>query len=117
MEKRTTAAARQLLYAAWSPNGFRDTEQAERWRARAAGWLTDYVPTLDPTDEPVGNERTVGATAETNDVPSTGEDIVTHAWPRMIGTSSPEFGVPRFSMMNFDDVALTANELSTFFVV
>ena len=64
VEKRTTAAARQLLYAAWSQNAFRDAEQAERWRARAAGWLTDYVPTLDPTDEPVGNERTVGATTE-----------------------------------------------------
>src|SRR3954470_18875599 len=64
VDKRTTAAARQLLYAAWSQNGFRDAEQAERWRARAAGWLTDYVATLDPTDEPVGNERTVGATTE-----------------------------------------------------
>ena len=36
----------------------------EQWRARAAGWLTDYVAGLDPTDEPVGNERTVGATTE-----------------------------------------------------
>ena len=40
---RTTGAARQLLYSAWSQNGFRDAEQSERWRARAAGWLTDYV--------------------------------------------------------------------------
>ena len=39
VEKRTTGAARQLLYSAWSQNGFRDAEQAERWRARAAGWL------------------------------------------------------------------------------
>ncbi|HEY0401573.1 MAG TPA: PD-(D/E)XK nuclease family protein, partial [Blastococcus sp.] len=64
VERRTTGAARQLLYAGWSQNGFRDAEQAERWRARAAGWLTDYVAALDPTDEPVGNERTVGATTE-----------------------------------------------------
>jgi putative RecB family exonuclease len=64
VERRTTGAARQLLYTAWSQNGFRDAEQAGRWRARAAGWLTDYVATLDPTDEPVGNERTVGATTE-----------------------------------------------------
>ena len=56
--------ARQLLYSAWSQNGFRDAEQSERWRARAAGWLTDYVAGLDPTDEPVGTERTVGATTE-----------------------------------------------------
>lgn len=62
--RRTTAAARQLLHAAWSPNGFRDEEQSQRWGARAAGWLTDYVATLDPGAEPVGNERTVGATTE-----------------------------------------------------
>ena len=39
-------------------------QQAERWRARAAGWITDYVEGLDPADEPVGTERTVGATTE-----------------------------------------------------
>ncbi|RBY74783.1 recombinase RecB [Geodermatophilus sp. TF02-6] len=61
---RTTAAARQLLYSAWSPAGFRDAEQAGRWRARAAGWLTDYVAGLDPADEPVGAERQVAATTE-----------------------------------------------------
>lgn len=64
VEKRTTTAARQLLYAAWTSHGFRDDEQSGRWRARAAGWLTEYVPTLDPADEPVGTERTVGATTD-----------------------------------------------------
>ena len=63
--RRTAAAARQLLYAVWSPSGFRDDAQAERWRARAAGWLTDYVPGLDPTDEPAGTERQVAATTGT----------------------------------------------------
>ncbi len=60
--RRTPGAARQLLYGVWSRTGFRDDEQAERWRSRAAGWLTDYVTDLDPDDEPVGTERTVGAT-------------------------------------------------------
>jgi RecB family exonuclease len=60
--RRTTVAARQLLSAVWSPAGFRDDEQAQRWRARAAGWLTDYVAGLDPTAEPVGTERQVAAT-------------------------------------------------------
>src|SRR3954452_18138849 len=60
--KRTPAAARQLFYGVWSGTGFRDDEQADRGRARPAGWLTDYVPGLDPTNEPVGTERTVGAT-------------------------------------------------------
>jgi len=64
VERRTPAAARQLLYAGWSANGFRDAEQSELWRARAAGWITDYVAGLDPTDEPVGTERQVAATTE-----------------------------------------------------
>jgi RecB family exonuclease len=62
--RRTAQAARQLLYSTWSATGFRDAEQAERWRARAAGWLTDYVAGLDPADEPVGTERQVAATTE-----------------------------------------------------
>jgi putative RecB family exonuclease len=64
VERRTTAGARQLLYSAWSHNGFRDAEQSERWRTKAAGWVTEYVSGLDPTDEPIGTERTVGATTD-----------------------------------------------------
>lgn len=64
VERRTTGSARQLLYAAWSPVGFRDDEQSDRWRARAAGWLTDYVAGLDPTVEPRARERTVSTTTE-----------------------------------------------------
>ena len=62
--RRTAQAARQLLYGCWSPAGFRDDEQSQRWRARAAGWLTDYVGGLDPADEPVGTERQVAAITE-----------------------------------------------------
>jgi putative RecB family exonuclease len=64
VERRTTVAARQLLYGNWSANGFRDAEQSQRWRAKAAGWLTDYVAGLDPADEPVGTERHVATTTE-----------------------------------------------------
>jgi putative RecB family exonuclease len=64
VDRRTTAAARQLLYVNWSANGFRDEEQSARWRAKAAGWLTDYVAGLDPADEPVGTERHVATTTE-----------------------------------------------------
>ncbi len=64
VEKRTPAAARQLLYAAWTPAGFRDDEQSDRWRARAAGWLTDYLAGVDPTDEPRSRERTVSTMTE-----------------------------------------------------
>jgi putative RecB family exonuclease len=62
--RRTPGAARQLLFSGWSQNGFRDGEQSDRWRSRAAGWVTDYVAGLDPTVEPAGTERTVGATTE-----------------------------------------------------
>ena len=64
LRERTAAAARQLLYGVWSPAGFRDADQAQRWRSRAAGWLTDYVTGLDPAEEPVGTERQVAATTE-----------------------------------------------------
>ncbi|WP_240619475.1 PD-(D/E)XK nuclease family protein [Blastococcus sp. TF02-8] len=64
LERRTPAAARQLLYAAWAPAGFRDDEQSDRWRAKAAGWLTDYLADVDPTDEPRSRERTVSTTTE-----------------------------------------------------
>ena len=36
------------------------TAQAEEWRARAADMVERYVETLDPTEEPLGVERTVG---------------------------------------------------------
>src|SRR5947209_16037603 len=64
IERRTAQAARQLLYGLWSAAGFRDDEQSQRWRAKAAGWLTDYVDGLDPAEEPVGTERQVAATTE-----------------------------------------------------
>ncbi|MGY1641306.1 RecB family exonuclease [Geodermatophilus sp. SYSU D00703] len=64
LSKRTAVSIRQLLYSVWSPAGFRDGEQADRWRARAATWLTDYVGGLDPGDEPVGLERQVATTTE-----------------------------------------------------
>ena len=63
--QRTPRAARQLLYGHWSNAGFRDTEQADRWRARAAGWLDDHLAEVDPTDEPLANERHVAATTAT----------------------------------------------------
>jgi putative RecB family exonuclease len=63
-DRRTAASARQLLHGVWSDTGFRDAEQSAEWRSRAAGWLTDYVATLDPDDEPVGTERQVAATTQ-----------------------------------------------------
>ena len=51
--------ARALLERAWTPDGFADDAQAQRWRVRAGDMVERYVATLDPYDEPVGVERTV----------------------------------------------------------
>ena len=59
LDRRTPAVARALLDRAWTPDGFLDDAQAERWRERAGDMVERYVATLDPHDEPVGVERTV----------------------------------------------------------
>lgn len=58
--ERTVESAGRLLERAWLREGFRDAEQSEHWRLRARETVMAYVATLDPTDEPVGVERTVG---------------------------------------------------------
>jgi RecB family exonuclease len=56
---RTPAAGGRLVRERWMPLGFRDDEQAEEWRERAAEMVERYTALLDPADEPVGVERTV----------------------------------------------------------
>jgi RecB family exonuclease len=60
VDDRTPCAARRLLWERWSPLGFRDDQHAAEWRDRAADMAERYVETLDPSDEPLGIERTVG---------------------------------------------------------
>jgi RecB family exonuclease len=60
VERRTAEAAGRLLRERWQPLGFRDDEDAARWRDHAAAMVERYVGGLDPYDEPVGVERTVG---------------------------------------------------------
>ena len=59
LSRRTPPAARALLDAAWTVDGFRDAEQAEEWRQRAGEMVQRYAETLDPHEEPLGVERTV----------------------------------------------------------
>ncbi len=59
LPQRTVARAGQLLDAAWLLHGYRDDAQREAARRRARGMVERYVDKLDPTDEPVGVERTV----------------------------------------------------------
>ncbi|MEU7896547.1 PD-(D/E)XK nuclease family protein [Nonomuraea sp. NPDC049152] len=57
--RRTPAMAAILLTNGWISEGFRDAEQSTQWRDHARGMVSGYVETLDPSDEPVGVERTV----------------------------------------------------------
>ncbi|GGL08643.1 hypothetical protein Sme01_12770 [Sphaerisporangium melleum] len=58
-ERRTSAMAGILLTKGWITEGFRDQEQSTLWRDRARAMVSGYVTTLDPSEEPVGVERTV----------------------------------------------------------
>ena len=58
--RRTPEAAAALVATCWKTDGFRDAAQADTYRRRAQGWVSDYVATLDdPAFEPVGVERWV----------------------------------------------------------
>ncbi|MEJ2855246.1 MULTISPECIES: RecB family exonuclease [unclassified Saccharothrix] len=59
VSKRSPEHAVALLHRQWKDEGFRDAEQAAVYRARAEGWVRDYVERLDTSIEPVGIERWV----------------------------------------------------------
>lgn len=54
-----------LLRATWVSEGYRDDAQERIAFARAAQWLRDYLEQQDPSDEPLGVERTVAAKTAT----------------------------------------------------
>lgn len=63
--RRTPGAAAALVDRHWSGEGFRDVEQAERYRDAARSWVSSYaadLPRQGPV-EPVGVERWVSAAA------------------------------------------------------
>jgi hypothetical protein len=61
-EKRTPDEGERLTERAWSPLGFKDDAQSQRYRDVAARWVRDYLAEhVDPEDEPIGVERTVAA--------------------------------------------------------
>jgi len=62
--RRTPVEGGRLVERNWQANGFRDDEQSTQWRDIARQWVEQYLAEqVDPVDEPVGVERTVGATA------------------------------------------------------
>ena len=63
-EKRTPDQAVALVNRQWKSEGFRDADQAAEYRARAGGWVHDYVSALDVDFEPLGVERWVSSPTE-----------------------------------------------------
>ncbi|MCP2168802.1 PD-(D/E)XK nuclease superfamily protein [Goodfellowiella coeruleoviolacea] len=59
--ERTPEAAAALVTRYWKSDGFRDGDQAARYRERARDWVADYVAEIDPTADPIGLERWVSA--------------------------------------------------------
>ena len=59
VDRRTPERAAALVREKWIGLGFRDDEQSDKWRERAAEMVSRYVATVDPHCEPVGIERTV----------------------------------------------------------
>lgn len=64
LERRTGPAARALLEQAWQTDGFQTPQQADRWKGVTGDSVESYAQHLDPTQDPVGIERTVAFTTE-----------------------------------------------------
>lgn len=64
--KRTPQRAMALVGEHWKDAGFADEEQASRYRARAKGWVAEYVEDHDVSHDPVGLERWVSAPVSTS---------------------------------------------------
>lgn len=61
--RRTPDAGAALVERNWQHHGFRDQDQSRQWCTIAREWVRRYVSEqVDPDVDPVGVERTVGAT-------------------------------------------------------
>ncbi|HET6258428.1 MAG TPA: PD-(D/E)XK nuclease family protein, partial [Pseudonocardia sp.] len=65
LARRTVEAAGSLLERGWIAEGFAGDAQSAQYRAWARGLVEAYVAGLDPSDEPVGVERTVATRTDT----------------------------------------------------
>jgi RecB family exonuclease len=63
-QRRTVAAAGELLEQGWIDEGFAGQAQSARCRRRARAMVEAYVTVLDPATEPIGVERTVATRTE-----------------------------------------------------
>jgi RecB family exonuclease len=62
--RRTVAAAGTLVTEGWITEGYADNAQSVRYQDWARRMVEHYVAGLDPADEPIGVERTVGTRTE-----------------------------------------------------
>ena len=62
--ERTVTAAGDLLERGWIEEGYTGPGQSVEQRAKARDMVERYTATLDPGDEPLGVERTVGTHTE-----------------------------------------------------
>ncbi|MGZ8736088.1 MAG: RecB family exonuclease [Nocardioides sp.] len=58
-ERRTPEAGGTLVVSGWLTDGFRDDEQSLNARERAREYVERYLKDVDPTEQPIGIERTV----------------------------------------------------------
>jgi RecB family exonuclease len=64
INRRTPEAGGALVDRLWQSDGFRDEAQQTDWRTRARRWVQSYLSGVDPTEEPIGVERTVAVRTE-----------------------------------------------------
>lgn len=62
---RTPDEGASLVERHWQTAGFRDAAQSLRACVATAGWVSAYLSGVDPSDEPVGVERTVAVRTRT----------------------------------------------------
>jgi RecB family exonuclease len=91
LARRTVEAAGSLLQQGWINEGFADGEQSARYRDWARSLVESYVSGLDPADEPVGVERTVGT--RTDRIAVSGRIDRLDARPRSDGADGTELVV------------------------
>jgi len=91
LARRTVQAAGDLVTSGWINEGFSGEAQSARYREWARALVESYVSELDPADEPVGVERTVGT--RTDAIAVSGRIDRLDARPRADGADGTELVV------------------------
>jgi len=63
-EQRSPDQVARLVADSWNNDGFRNAEQAERWKQRATEMVAAYLSELDPSFDPLSTERTLAFKTE-----------------------------------------------------